>query len=414
MKQDGLIRLRSSDLARRISERERGQVIVIVALFMIVLLGVTGLVIDVGRAYYVQRALQASTDAAALAAASELPDESGARAAGAEYGGAAGAKNWRFNVPGVQTTVRTRCVAVAPCNPVNAVVVEQVAPVRTLFARVLGIDEFDVHARATACYPCASRPLDVMLVLDRTGSMCMTHSGASDPSCADLGNARDGLKAFLRAMDPALDHVGLAVFPPARTLSSRCSTPTSSSNYAYDLTSAPYVIVGLSSDYKTGNALNTSSQLVSTIECVRGGGSTSYATALEKAQSELDANGRPDVQDIIVFFSDGAANYGPSYYGNSSSYRRRPCHQGVSSAGVVKSRGTIIYSIGYDLNALDGGANICQSYTGADESPAITAYSALQAIASSSDTFYNQPGAGDVDQIYRAIAGDLTGSRLLE
>jgi hypothetical protein len=305
-------------------------------------------------------------------------------------------------------------VAVAPCNPVNAVVVEQVAPVQTIFARVVGIDEFDVHSHATACSPCASRPLDVMLVLDRTGSMCMTHAGASDPSCTDLSNARDGLKAFLQAMDPTVDLVGLAVFPPARSLSSRCSTPTSSSNYAYDLTSAPYVLVGLSSDYKSGTTLNASSALVSTIECVRGGGSTSYATAIEKAQGELTAHGRADVQDIIVFFSDGAANYGPSYYGNSSPYRRQPCHQGVSSAGVVKSHGTIVYSIGYDLNALDGGANICESYTGANESPPITAYSALQAIASSSDTFYNQPGAGDVDQIYRAIAGDLTGSRLLE
>jgi hypothetical protein len=286
--------------------------------------------------------------------------------------------------------------------------------VKTIVARVVGIDEFDVHSRATACSPCASRPLDVMLVLDRTGSMCMTHTGASDPSCTDLSNARDGLKAFLQAMDPTVDLVGLAVFPPARSLSSRCSTPTSSSNYAYDLTSAPYVLVGLTSDYKSGTTLNASSALVSTIECVRGGGSTSYATAIEKAQSELTAHGRADVQDIIVFFSDGAANYGPSYYGNSSPYRRQPCHQGVSSAGVVKSHETIVYSIGYDLNALDGGANICESYTGANESPPITAYSALQAIASSSDTFYNQPGAGDVDQIYRAIAGDLTGSRLLE
>jgi Flp pilus assembly protein TadG len=412
MNMDGIIRLRPSDRCYRSSER--GQVIVIVALFMVVLLGAAGLVIDVGRAYYVQRALQASTDAAALAAASELPDASAARAAGQEYGGAAGAKNARFNVPGVRTTVTAKCVAVSPCNPVNAVVVEQVANVQTLFARVVGIDEFDVHARATACSPCSSRPLDVMLVLDRTGSMCMTHSGTSDPSCSDLNNAREGLKAFLRAMDPTLDYVGLAVFPPARNLSSRCSTPTSSSNYAYDLASAPYVIAGLSSDYKSGNNLNASSQLVSTIECVRGAGSTSYATAIEKAQGELDAHGRADVQDIIVFFSDGAANYGPSYYGNSSPYRRQPCHQGISSAGTVKSRGTIIYSIGYDLNALDGGANICESYTGANESPAITAYAALQAIASSPETFYNQPGPGDVDQIYAAIAGDLTGSRLLE
>ena len=83
------------------------------------------------------------------------------------------------------TSVTTKCVSIAPCNPVNAIVVEETTTVSTRFARVLGVDEMEVTARATACSPCGSRPLDVMLVLDRTLSMCTTHSGDFDSSCAD-------------------------------------------------------------------------------------------------------------------------------------------------------------------------------------------------------------------------------------
>ena len=51
---------------------------------------------------------------------------------------------------------------------------------------------------AQACSPCATTPLDVMIVLDRTGSMA--------------GN------------------VGLAILPPAKDSASVCSAPQSS-NY---------------------------------------------------------------------------------------------------------------------------------------------------------------------------------------
>ena len=51
---------------------ERGQALPIVAVFLLVLLVVCGMVIDVGNAYRVRQALQASTDAAAAAGAGTL------------------------------------------------------------------------------------------------------------------------------------------------------------------------------------------------------------------------------------------------------------------------------------------------------------------------------------------------------
>jgi Flp pilus assembly protein TadG len=394
----------------RRARKECGQVVVFLALALVVLLGVSALVLDVGYAYYVQRSLQASADAAALAGAAELPDPAAAEAVAREYGGTG--KNQRSNVPGVTTTVRAKCVPLAPCQPVNALVVTETAQVPTKFARLLGIDHFDVTVRATACSPCGSRPLDVMLVLDRTGSMCQTSSGASDPACTDLNNARDGMLTFLQYMDPETDMVGLTVLPPRRSGTSACATPA---NNNYNFTSSQYVIVPLSNDYADGNGnLNTSSSLVSTINCQRGGGTTAYANALERADAELAANGRDDAQDVIVFLSDGAANTGPTYYSSSSPYRRQPCHQGVWSAANVKARGTLIYSIGYDLDALGGGAQRCQNgVTGANESPSITAQAALEQIASDSTTFFNKPNPGQLETIYTAIAAEITGTSLI-
>jgi hypothetical protein len=307
----------------------------------------------------------------------------------------------------VQESVSTKCLSSVPgCEPVNAVTVSETATVSTQFAKILGLNTITLHAKSTACSPCGVKPLDIVLVLDRTGSMCMTHSGGFDQSCTDLNNAREGMRTFLMEMDPSVQWVGLTVFPPATSISGRCNTPATSN---YDSTSSPYTVVPLSTDYVKNGSLNSSSSLVSTITCVKAGGETAYANAIEKAQAELDAHGRPAVQDVTVFFSDGAANTGPTYYGNSSPYRKQPCHQGIASAGAAKAKGTQIYSIGYDLDALNGGANRCTAYsfTGPDEVPSITAYTALQGIASSASTFYNQPSASDVRAIFLQVAADL-------
>jgi Putative Flp pilus-assembly TadE/G-like/von Willebrand factor type A domain len=390
---------------------ERGQVFVFLAVMLVVLLGSAALVIDVGRAYLAKRHLQASADAAATAGALELPDPIEAESYALNYSGRDGAKNDNDKLPPVSTVVTTKCLSLAPCSPVNAVQVEQTTIVPTIFAKVLGIDSFTIKAKATACSPCSSKPLDIMLVLDRTGSMCQTSSGQSDPSCTDLNNARNGLLEFVQYMDPTIHKIGFAVFPPATSGGARCNTPASSN---YNSTSSVYTVVQLANDFKIGNDLNESSRLVSTIRCQRGGGSTAYANAIEHSQAELTSSrGRAGVQNVIVFFSDGAANTGPTYYSSTSPYRRRPCQQGVSSASVVKGTGTLVYTIGYDLDASGGTANICQSYTGANESPAITAYDALRLMATNGDTFFNRPNPGDLTRIYTQIAAEIGGTRLV-
>jgi hypothetical protein len=388
---------------------ERGQVVVLVVVMLVVLLGFAALVIDVGYAYYAHRQLQASADAAALAGAQELPDRARAEAVAREYSASDGSKNEHHDIPDVTTTVETKCINSIPgCDPVNAVVVMEKAPTKTFFAGLFGIDTFRITAKATACSPCGVKPLDIMMVLDRTGSMCQTSSGAADPACTDLNNAKEGMRTFLGYLEPSTQWVGLAVLPPATgtTTTARCATPSDAN---YNNANYPYVIVGVreGNNYSKDRVLDPSSKLVSTINCQRGSGRTAYANALEAAQRELEINGRPDVKNVIIFLSDGAANTGPTYYPTTSPYRRQPCRQGVTSAATIKSKGTLIYSIGYDLNALNGGANVCTSYTGATESPSITAYDAIRQIASSPGAFFNKPDAGQLRTIFTEIAADL-------
>lgn len=408
---------------------ETGQALVITVVFITVLFGFAAFAIDVGHAYFVQRELQRSMDAAALAGAQGLPNESSVRALAAEYGPGAGGKNPLRGGAATTLTVTTRCLASAPgCAPVNAVQVAAEATVSTWFGRVIGIDDVTVRAKATACSPCSTKPIDIMIVLDRTGSMCQFSDGRSDPACTDLNNAREGLRTFLRFFDPSQTRIGMAVFPPAERPGTECRRPEST---YYHAPNAQYVLAPMAQDFRNPDGtLNSSSRLVSMIACMQGNGLTSYAFAIEEAQAELDRNGRPNAPDVIVFFSDGAANHGPNAHRGtpvppSSPYRLRPCRQGVDSAAVVKARGTFVYSIGYDLNALGGDANRCQRSTfypndnrtqPDDESPAITAYQALELIATDRDAFYDRPNAGQLNGIFTRIASDILSpsSRLID
>ena len=393
----------------RLRSREDGQTVVLAVIAMVALLALSAFAIDVGYVYYAHRSLQASADAAALAGAEQLPNASAATATAQQYGTSAAGKNQLHNIGPVSESITTKCLSSLPgCEPVNAVVATETAQVPTFFARVLGISSFKITAKATACSYCGVKPLDIMLVVDRTGSMCMDHYGNNDPACTDMNNEKAALKEFLGFLEPARQRVGLALFPPATSISKACSTPADSN---YDSTSSPYVVVPLSNDYATSaGELNNSSQLVSTINCIKAAGDTSYATAIEKAQAELKAHGRTGVDKVIVFFSDGAANIGPTYYSTNSPYRKQPCHQGVNSAATVKAAGTVIYSIGYDLNAQDGGANTCRynGFTGPLESPSISAYTALQEIASSASDFYQEPSGDQLSHVYLEIAADFS------
>jgi Flp pilus assembly protein TadG len=130
---------------------ERGAVLVIFVLFLPVLLLFAAFVLDVGHAFQLRRHLQASADAAALAAAQELPNTMNAESVANNYSASASGRNENPNLPPVTTTVAF------PGSPAGGKVrVTQTATSRVFFAGVVTLfghaewTGFNVSATAVA------------------------------------------------------------------------------------------------------------------------------------------------------------------------------------------------------------------------------------------------------------------------
>src|SRR5262245_13239966 len=376
---------------------ETGQVIAFSLVCMVVLIAMVGFAVDAGHAYLVQRQLQSGVDAAALAGAQELPDAGMATTVAKLYG--PDAKNPPTSIDNAQTSVEMKCVKSAPgCSSqfgtYNAVQVSATSSVRTFFARVIGIDSIDVDAKATACSPCSAKPLDIMVVLDRTGSMCDV---SANGKCRDMTNAVTGVQTFLGFMDPKLDEVGLSVFPPALDRSSLCKQPTAGAgNYGYGAywpewvpspprTPAIYAIA--SPDFNYSNMLSK----LDIDNCLKPNGTTSYVDAIDEAQHELDAHGRGNVQDVIIILTDGAANESPAKLPSyvPGSHLTKPCTQGMDAAAASRSKGTIVFTIGYDVDADSNGGQCGKE--------GFNASWALQQMASEPDNYYLQPNPASLN-----------------
>ena len=180
-----------------------------------------------------------------------------------------------------------------------------------------------------------------MVVLDRTGSMCDVAN--SDGTCRDETNAIKGIETFLGFMDPKLDEVGLAVFPPAIDSGSACKQPTAGGkNYGYGSwwpswanipkgeTPNLYAVASPDFDYliqgTDGWELNPQSWLVQVLGCIKPAGTTSYVDAIDEAQHELDVHGRGNVQDVVILLTDGAANVSPRILPNYVPQSHTPRH----------------------------------------------------------------------------------------
>jgi Flp pilus assembly protein TadG len=138
-------------LGRASGSDERGGVLVMFVLFLPVLLVFAAFVLDVGHAFQLRRHLQASADAAALAAAQELPNTANATIVANDYSSGAGGRNENPNLPAVATAV-----TFPGSSPGAKVKVTQSATSFVFFAGIVGFitgdpfDGFNVSASAVA------------------------------------------------------------------------------------------------------------------------------------------------------------------------------------------------------------------------------------------------------------------------
>ena len=272
---------------RRLWRSERGITAVTVALMLPVILGFSGLSIDVGHILQVERALQASSDEAVLAGAKEISasGSSSAISTATAYSSVAGGKNVISGVTAsmVSGYPSLRClsstgVACDGSGSANALQVKQQAAVPTWFMRVMGIDTVTVTTTALAgASGGVMPPLDIMFIIDTTASM-----NDSDSNCSIKGATREtcalaGAETLLKELNPSVDYAGLMAFPGLKNSSQaqydyECSGSTKPTTVSY-ASSPVYQVLGLQNDYKTSSAatsLNPASDLAKAVDAVSG------------------------------------------------------------------------------------------------------------------------------------------------
>jgi Flp pilus assembly protein TadG len=454
-------------------KNEGGQVLPIVALLLVCLLGMVMLVVDLGDAFYSYRELQASTDAAALAGAQDLPNTT-ASATAISYSSVAGNKNVYANLPNVSmvagyplikclSTLTAQAIpCVAPANG-NAIQVKQTVNVPMYFAKLFGISQLPLTATATAAMRGAGRsPYNVAIILDSTASMNSTDSAATCNNTR-LYCATQGVQFLLSRLSPCfgslsscgsasggnvsnpVDEVSLYTYPGVTSTTEAqkdysCSGTPSIAKYSYP-TLPTYQIVGFSSDYRssdTATGLVGGSNLVKAVGgksgCAGmqavGGVGTYFAGTIYQAQADLVTAqaARPNSQNVMIILSDGDANASSGNMPGASTSTgvypstKNQCHQAITAADLATNASPVptkVFSVAYGATASG-----CST-----DSPAISPCETMRQIASSDATFYSDykatggsttciSAASPADDaglagIFTSIAGQLTLARLI-
>ena len=255
--------------------KQRGAALVLVALSMVMLVGALLLAVDVGAAYAVRRQLQNAADAGALAGAAVLARGGTDAQVWAEvdqYVGlndATGFTAWYTpggelvgagSVPGDATGVRVTATGPLPSF------------FRKPFLRMMGEISADQDIDAESVAGSRFLPLDIMVVIDVSGSM----EDSRYPHMNPMTDAKNAAKAFVDLNNPAVTRIGLVSYSDQFTL-----------------------VRGLTSNF---SAVKTS------INGLRADGCTNSEGGVYAARRELVQNGREDATPIIVFLTDGWPN----------------------------------------------------------------------------------------------------------
>lgn len=433
---------------RQLLRSDSGQTLPLVSLLMTLFFGMGALTVDAGSFWHGRQSVENAVDAGALAGAQSLPEDGVGAESQALYFVLANAPS----LTPADVSITFRClvgdrdhngqpdpgdipaacdpkadaawfvasgVAVSPCVPAhgdrcNVIVVTASVTVPFVFAPFIGVDEGstgDVNAAACrgACGGPPTTPMDVVVIIDRTGSM----------SGADISNARAATSALLQMYDPAQQWIALGLLGPSRTTGTTCggvnaparALAASSSQYA----TATWIPVGLTGigapldeAYRNEDGtLNSASALVKAVNCFNTSSTgTNLSAPIRAASQYLQNNGRPDVRKGIIFETDGTPNYGGA--GPASDYT---CQQAALDAANAKAAGIEIVTVAFGLTSGD----TCPDNSGAYHNVSVLQLLAEMATASASgecnddentdgDHFFCLPRTSQLTNVFQSAA----------
>jgi Flp pilus assembly protein TadG len=208
----------STLLSKNLYTDQRGQMLPVIAFFMLTMLGMAGIVVDVGHAFFSYRLLLNATNAAALAGAQGLPFNTSstnqALLNAQAYSSQSGKNNAYANLNITNSYYTLGCVTAAvgsgiPCiatgvgsNTANAIQVTQTASVPTTFMGLFGFKKINIAATGTALMRgSAYAPYNVAIIVDTTQSMT-TNKDSNCNNVSRLQCALNGVQVFLQDLSP--------------------------------------------------------------------------------------------------------------------------------------------------------------------------------------------------------------------
>jgi hypothetical protein len=176
------------------------------------------------------------------------------------------------------------------------------------------------------------------------------------------------------------------------------ATPTSGDTIAngdvIDVWPPMYVVVPLSSDYKTSDTastLNSSSDLVKCAESMAapGGFGTFYADAINVGQSYLAANARTGARNVIIIMTDFEANATTANMVEQGgvSTATNECKTAITAAQNAASAGTWVYTVSYGTSATGG----CTTDTGSYANSCWVASQMANMPGTTAGSYVNEP-----------------------
>ena len=252
----------------------------------------------------------------------------------------------------------------------------------------------------------STTPLDIVLVLDASGSM--DDSMGNRDSTKRIDALKAAANAFVDKIAKANEGVSdanqqhrVAVVKFAGNGTERIGNDTyRSDGYKYNYSQR---MLGLTACTQDGKGTITSR-----INAIEPAGATRADEGMSQAKKALDDNPRPGAKTVVVFFTDGTPT-------TSSEFSARVANSAVSTAKALKDGGTTIYTVGIQSGA-NPSADPSDWFTTKEDRflhavssnyPSATAYNELGARAIDSDFYKTATSAADLKDVFSGISQDI-------